>query len=130
MSAEVEKKMIISEWAQRAADDLESAELIIKNTDNYEIATYHSHQAIEKLLKAAILKKGDQFRFIHDLDALFKQVFTVDEKEELYKDILFVNALYPLLRYPTGDKVTKEQAEKGIKAAQKVFQEIKIGLAK
>lgn len=45
---EAEKKLIIAEWIERAVDDFESAEILFKKTDNYEIVVYHCHQAIER----------------------------------------------------------------------------------
>jgi HEPN domain-containing protein len=123
MSAEIEreKEKIIGEWEQRAADDLESAELILKETDNYEIAAYHAHQAIEKTIKAELLKKGKTFKFIHDLNVLVRQLYEERVDEALLEKVSLVNSLYPILRYPTGDFVSKEQAEKSVGIAKEIF---------
>jgi HEPN domain-containing protein len=127
MNAEIEfeKKKIIGEWVRRAADDLESAKLILKETDSNEIAAYHAHQAIEKALKARLLSRGETFRFIHDLKVIFRQVFDPSGEPEALEKIVYVNALYPKLRYPTGDKITKEQAEKCVEAAEEIFSLLK-----
>lgn len=43
-----EEQKIIAEWIQRAIDDLESAQIILKESDNYDIVAYHAHQAIDE----------------------------------------------------------------------------------
>ncbi|OGB87630.1 hypothetical protein A3J44_06185 [candidate division WOR-1 bacterium RIFCSPHIGHO2_02_FULL_45_12] len=123
MSAEIdrEKTKIIAEWRQRAADDLESAAVILRETDNYEISVYHAHQAVEKLLKAELMTCGKTFRFIHDLNALLDQVLEDRADEGITEKVSFLNSLYPRLRYPTGDEVSKLQAEKCLDIAKDVF---------
>ena len=90
MSAMNEK--VVKEWIQRAFDDLESAELLLKESDKYEISAYHSHQAIEKMIKAELIKNGETFRFIHDLNALFLQLFKGIKDQALFDEISFVNS--------------------------------------
>lgn len=126
MSAEIERERekVIQEWKQKAKDDLESAEVLLRETDNYEIAAYHAHQAIEKILKAELMERGETFKFIHDLNTLFQQVFGAVGRPDLFEKISFVNSLYPMLRYPTGDKVARDQAEKCIEAVKVVFAEL------
>ena len=117
-----EKVKVIQERADRAKDDLESAEIILKESDNYEISTYHSHQAIEKIIKTALLKKGEKFKFIHDLNILFQQLMGGKADLSIVEKISYVNSLYPMLRYPAGDKITKEQAKKSLAIANQVFE--------
>lgn len=119
---EKEKQVVIKEWEQRAEDDLESAQVLLKETDNYEIAVYHAHQAIEKKLKAEIIRKGETFNFIHDLGVLFKQAYGIGKALDLLDKATYVNSLYPLLRYPGGDKVTRQQAEKCIGIAEEILE--------
>jgi len=122
MNPEIEKEklLVIKEWEQRAKDDLESAQVLLKETDNYEIAVYHAHQAIEKYLKAKILKNRENFNFIHDLVVLFKQAYK-GEKAGLLEKVAYVHSLYPVLRYPGGDKVTELQASKCLKIAREIL---------
>ncbi|MFA6548859.1 MAG: HEPN domain-containing protein [Candidatus Margulisiibacteriota bacterium] len=121
-------EQVIKEWIQRAMDDLESAELVLNESDNYEISAYHSHQAIEKMIKAELIRQGETFRFIHDINALFTQLFKGTMDQELFDEISFVNSLYPRLRYPTGEYVQKDQADKCLKIAKKVKDKLKISL--
>ncbi|MDI6731572.1 MAG: HEPN domain-containing protein [Candidatus Margulisbacteria bacterium] len=116
-----ENEIMLGEWLQFAKDDLESAEVILKKTDNYHISVYHSHQTLEKIFKWFLLKNGQKFPFIHDLKELFKRVCEIQKLENFLDDILFIDNLYPQLRYPTGDKVAKEDAEKSLKIAKVIF---------
>jgi len=116
-----EKKLLENEWLQHAQDDLESAQIILKESDNYHISAYHSHQSIEKLFKWSLLKNGQKFPFIHDLKELFRLVAKAAKIEDKFEDILFVDDLYPQLRYPTGEQITREEAEKSLTIAKNIF---------
>ncbi len=120
-----EREKVIAEWVKRAGDDLETAELILRQTDNYEIAVYHAHQAIEKAIKARLLKEGRTFKFVHDLEALCRQLPDGIIDEKLRDDLAFVNALYPTLRYPGGDLITRDQAEKSVLSAKEIVSRVK-----
>ncbi|OGC04669.1 hypothetical protein A2276_01670 [candidate division WOR-1 bacterium RIFOXYA12_FULL_43_27] len=116
-----EKSLIQEEWLGYAKDDLESAELLLKKSDNYHISVYHSHQAIEKIFKWFLLKNNREFPFIHDLKELFKLVEKNKNLNDPLEELSFLQDLYPQLRYPTGDKISKEEAEKSLQIAKKIF---------
>ncbi|MFH1541859.1 MAG: HEPN domain-containing protein [bacterium] len=117
---EIEKKKIVQEWFDKAKADLESAEILLKESKNYDIVAYHSHQAIEKFFKGTLLQNDQTFKFSHDLNALFDEVCNLLKITDLEKDLSYVNSLYPRLRYPTGDLVTAEAAEKCLAIAKKI----------
>lgn len=119
-----EKQLVADEWLQFAKDDLESAKIILKESDNYHIAVYHAHQAIEKLFKWFLLKSGQRFPFIHDLKELFRFVSNLGKLALQFDDITYIDDLYPQLRYPTGENITKEEAEKSLIIAEKAFKEL------
>lgn len=118
---EDEKKLLENEWLRHAKDDLESAAIILKESDNYHISAYHSHQSIEKLFKWYLLKNGRKFPFIHDLKELLRIVLEVKNFKNIFDDILFLDDLYPQLRYPTGEEITREEAQKALSTAEKIF---------
>lgn len=124
MSAE--KNLIASEWLAYARDDLESANIILEQSDNYHISVYHSHQTIEKIFKWFLLKNNRQFPFIHDILELFKLVCELQKIDYVLDDLIFIGTLYPQLRYPTGDKITKEDAEKSLVIAENMFKKLAI----
>jgi len=117
MNPEIEN--LVKEWKEKSENDLGSAQLLLKETNYYEISAYHSHQSIEKILKAEILKEGKSFKFTHDLNSLFLQV--LDEESNLFDKVSYVNSLYPLLRYQSGDKILKSQAEEALQIAREIF---------
>lgn len=119
---------MLEEWLQFAKDDLESAEVVFNKTDNHHISVYHSHQAVEKLFKWFILKNSQKFPFTHDLRVLLNIVCTIQNFANLLEDVLYLDNLYPQLRYPTGEKVSQEEAEKSLKIAKTVFQTLKFAL--
>lgn len=128
MNAEIneEKVKIVKEWQEKAMADLESAEVILKETENYDISSFHSHQAIEKILKAELLRRGETFRFVHDLNSFYQQIFGTNDNLNMFEEVSFVNSLYPILRYPSGDKVTFEQAQRCLEIAKKIASWFKI----
>jgi HEPN domain-containing protein len=58
-------------WYDLAAQDEESAEILLRENGPRGICAYHYHQAAEKRLKGAILERGSSFPFIHDLRRLY-----------------------------------------------------------
>lgn len=118
---EDEKRALEGEWLQLAKDDLESAQIILRESDNYHISAYHSHQAVEKALKWRLLKNDQKFPFIHDLKELFRLVSKIIKIESLFEDISFLDDLYPQLRYPTGEQISREEAEKAVLIAEKIL---------
>ena len=115
-----ENEIVWDEWRQFAFDDLESAKIILKESDNYHISAYHAHQAVEKTLKWFLMKSGKKFPFIHDLKELFRLVDRQKAVENILDDVLYLDNLYPQLRYPTGEKITLEEAQKCLVAADKI----------
>src|SRR3989339_1856272 len=107
-----ENEIMLAEWLQYAKDDLESAEVVLKKTESYHISVYHSHQALEKIFKWFLLKDRQKFPFTHDLRVLLKTVCDTQNLENLLEDVLYIDNLYPQLRYPTGETISKEEAEK------------------
>ncbi|MBI5399401.1 HEPN domain-containing protein [Candidatus Saganbacteria bacterium] len=125
---EDEKSLVIDEWLQYAIDDLESAKLILEKSDNYHISVYHSHQAVEKIFKWVLLKNDRRFPFIHDLKELFRlacEVVSIKGTKDIFEDIYFLDDLLPQLIYPTGEKVTSEEAHKSLIIAEKICQLIR-----
>ena len=113
-------------WLQYAAADLESSEVLLNNTDNYHISIYHSHQAIEKMLKRYCMKMGKEFPFVHDLLAIvliLKEYVKVDE--QVLKDFNFMMKVYSSTRYPKGESLSKEEASKALAISKKYFDRLK-----
>jgi len=58
------------EWLELAGHDSDTVELLIKQKGHADVIVYHIHQAIEKLLKALLVKAGKPYDRTHFLDKL------------------------------------------------------------
>ena len=60
----------ITEWIRLANHDIDTANTLIKEKGHADVIIYHIHQAIEKLLKALLIKSNKKIEKIHYLDRL------------------------------------------------------------
>lgn len=103
-------------WLKQARHDLEMAE---KNIDieGYDVASFLSHQAVEKLLKAIIILEGKNPPKSHYLDEMAKILGLADD---IIDDLNELAADYMISRYPdVSDTVPYEEYSKDI-AVEKV----------
>jgi HEPN domain-containing protein len=101
-----------NEWLELANHDTDTVKLLIKEKGHADIIIYHVHQAIEKLLKAMLIKAGETFDRTHFLDKLLAGA--IGKYSELAKyeaDVLAINLYLPKLRYPYGDVIEFSEAE-------------------
>ena len=56
----------VKRWLDKAKEDLEKAEVLLKS-EHYDGAAFFSQQSAEKALKAIIIKRTNNFPKIHDL---------------------------------------------------------------
>jgi len=91
-------KKLTKKWIEFARRDLKDAEILFK-AKSYRGCSWHCHRAIEKILKAIILKKGKRPRKIHDLVELLKDA-EIKLPEDLLNFIEELDLFYLLPRYP------------------------------
>ena len=96
-------KEITRKWAEFASADLEAAEVQLqhgsKRGSAYQVAVFHCHQAIEKILKAHLVEQDQEVKKIHDLTTLRASTkLSIPEKLIGYIDELQPHYLIP--RYP------------------------------
>jgi len=60
---------LIRDWVDAANEDLMNAQILFRHK-SYKGCVYHCHQAVEKMLKAIIIKNGMKINKIHDLISL------------------------------------------------------------
>ena len=104
------------EWLLLSSHDEDTVDLLIKQKGHADIIIYHIHQAIEKMLKALLIKGGQRFDKTHFLDKLLAKA------AEIYPDllkqeenILAINLYLPKLRYPYGDVIEFDEAREAHK---------------
>ena len=101
----------VREWQTLASHDIETADLLIKQKGHADIIIYHIHQAVEKLLKALLMKANKPFEKTHFLDKLLAQLLAdYPSLSEVKDEILEINLYLPKLRYPSGDRIEFDEA--------------------
>jgi HEPN domain-containing protein len=119
-------------WMRQATYDIETSRLL-RDKELFVWACFTAQQTAEKAIKAACIANGKPAREIHDLDQLLLKAPTKVRKAfknvgEL--DVVSLQVFVSRARYPVPtqrglvapvDSITKEDAERAIKTAQKVL---------
>ncbi|MFQ6049461.1 MAG: HEPN domain-containing protein [Candidatus Paceibacterales bacterium] len=92
------KNKVVKQWLEFANQDLKDAEILF-DQKSYRGCSWHCHQAIEKILKAIIIKKGKRPKKIHDLIDLSKET-EIKLPENLQDFLEELNLHYLPSRYP------------------------------
>lgn len=109
-------------WWEYAEADIKTAENS-NNAGDYYAAGFWAQQAVEKGLKALILLRGEEFKKIHDLEALAKNV---KADEAIIDKCRKISPAYTIARYPDAaskpaSSVSEEEAEELVKLAKEVL---------
>lgn len=119
----------VTQWINQGKEDIESAKYLLRGKF-YRGTCYHSQQAIEKYLKATLLKKGWELEKIHHVERLI--AITEDYKIKLQvndDDIFFIDSIYRG-RYPGEEGVLplkepgEEDAKRAISIADNILEQI------
>ncbi len=109
----------VAEWLERADKDVEAAKLLQKEIPEY--SAYHSQQAVEKYLKAFLVYKNIDFPKTHNIFYLIDICKKADTDFEYLLEIKSqILTKYAYTRYPGIVPVSREDAKKAIKIAEKV----------
>lgn len=106
----------VQQWLKKAETDLRTAKILL-NTETYDYypCSFHAQQAIEKFLKAFLVRHQIEFRKTHDLDEILRLVEPVDSelRDEISSCVWLtpygVEFRYPG-EYPEVDYDTAERA--------------------
>jgi len=119
-------------WFIKAKESLDDA-LYSFESHRYGLTAFCCQQALEKLLKAAIIKlKKERPRKIHDLLPLLRDS-GLEISEEYTAEIAKISKFYFLVRYPDINKqffTTPEVAKNTLKKTKEIFLWIKNKLKK
>ncbi|CAD5243724.1 MULTISPECIES: HEPN domain-containing protein [Thermococcus] len=110
------------DWIRKGEDDLRLAELALEN-DIPDYAAFHAQQAVEKFLKAFLLKNNKPLVRTHEIAYLIEKCKEIDPSfEELYNlGAHYLSDFAVEVRYPGYYPVPKELAEEAIKTAKQVL---------
>ena len=98
----------VKRWWKMAKDDLNSAKSNFKNK-RYYVCAYLSHQAVEKALKALLLKKTNKIIKTHDLVILGRKVYLTDV---LLKKCERLSRVYIETKYGLGISIPSQKFTK------------------
>jgi HEPN domain-containing protein len=90
----------IKNWWEKALGDLDTAKILFRNS-KYEDSAFFCQQAVEKGLKALLLKEKGRIEKIHDLVNLGRKVEIPDNFLEYAKELTLA---YVYSRYPDVKK--------------------------
>jgi HEPN domain-containing protein len=118
----------IARWVRLAEGDLSLARLGLARDefDVFELVGFHAQQAVEKLVKAYLVRRSVEFGDVHDIDTLRRLVGTVDGDLAARIDPAAALTRYAVgTRYPGRyGRVTREQAEAAVQIAESVRADI------
>jgi HEPN domain-containing protein len=114
-------------WFELASDDEESARILVRESASSDIAAYHFHQALEKILKGNIARATADIPRIHDLERLFRkaQSLGIDVPEDAFDRVALIQAYYSDFRHPRGERIGSPDLARIVRA----FDEAKTMLA-
>jgi len=88
------------EWLRYAENDRQAARHLLEAGD-YETCAFHCQQAVEKLLKAVIIRQtGQRPRHTHEMNALLEQLGDFEIEPEMAQSISGIGVYYVGTRYP------------------------------
>jgi len=114
---------IIREWLHRAESDLEEATFLLEHSRPLYDVAFFVHQAVEKYLKAYLIKQGWELEKIHDLVKLAKVCTQNDHTfKQFIPELRKITRFYFESRYPVGYYVEYSNSEitKALQVAKNV----------
>ena len=116
----------VKRWWEYSQSDIKTAKYLFKG-NKYKDASFYCQQAVEKALKAALLKRNRDVIKVHDLVKLAKELHL---NEDIIKNCERLTIVYVDTRYPdTGTKTyTKDETLEDIKIAKRILIWIKKNL--
>lgn len=117
-------RLVVLEWLYKADQDFGFAEKSLEKEDlpYFDQIGFFLHQAVEKYLKAYIVKFDLKFEKQHDLERLLETVIEHDPSlGELREACKLLTPFYFETRYPGATLVlTREKAEEAISQVRKI----------
>jgi HEPN domain-containing protein len=127
------KRELVRQWLSKAEMDLGLAQKLYEEHSNYlEAICFHSHQAVEKYLKAFLVQRQIHFPKTHNLGELLDIIGSIDAGlSDSLREITILNPYAVEIRYPDDYlEITVEDAGYAVKLAVQVQAAIGTALRK
>ena len=115
----------VQEWISKANKDIRTVEIMKEFEDLTEIICFHCQQAVEKYLKALLIKNDYEITKTHNIDYLLNKCLQVNEEFEKYLGTALseyaVDTRYPDVRYIP----TREETEEAIELMKDIVELVK-----
>jgi len=110
-------------WLENARADLALGKVALPPDGLYEHLCFHAQQAVEKSLKAVLLKMRIEFPFTHNLQALFDLMPSELHVPPQILEAVVLNPYAVAIRYPgETEPVTQSDYRDAINLAEAVTQ--------
>jgi len=112
----------VKRWIEKAAHDARTSELALSESPPIaDVAAFHAQQAVEKLLKAYLVFREDEFEKIHDLEALADRCARYDAAfVDLRQRVAPLTAYAVRFRYPGPVDPTVDQVRSALTVVREV----------
>lgn len=112
----------VIDWLTRAQEDIQAAEILLRENDLMNQVCFHCQQAAEKYLKGFLAFHETNVRKIHELEILLAECQKLDGSlSQLKEEAVYLNQFYVETRYP-GDipEFSRQDAQKALEAALRI----------
>lgn len=108
----------VAKWRERAEHDFQAMMLAATNPVLTDIVAFHAHQAVEKFLKAALIRQRIRPPRTHVLAELLAKVSVAAlSASNIRERCATLDELWTKSRYPNGDLPSIDEAERAIEYA-------------
>jgi HEPN domain-containing protein len=120
-------KDLVKEWFIKGHQDIESAQLLLKEHGHLETIAFLIQQSIEKYIKGYLIFNKWELKKIHDLQELINEAFKIDKSfEEFLDPCIKISKYYLDTRYPgLPTEYSKKEIEESFEVAKNLIEKIR-----
>lgn len=121
------------DWLDKAAKDVRTVEILLRERADADVAGFHLQQAAEKYLKAFLLAQSWELQRIHNLEILLNEAVRFNPELEKFRPLCEkATDLYTLERYPFFGSagVTLEDVARLLSSLREMMEEIEAALGR
>ena len=121
------QRQLVRQWLDKANEDLDTAVLLLRENGRFRgIIAFHAQQAVEKCLKAFLVRHQIEFPKTHDIGRLLERLASVDPI--MAATLADADSLTPYgveVRYPSdAPELLPGEEEDAVQTARRVRDEL------